>query len=272
MSPEAVRQAFEGRPVWSFWWLVPDGLLRPAWVACLVVLALFTVGLWSRVTAVLAWVIVVSTARRAPAALYGFDQINLDLAALPGRHGRERPGGLARPVPRPVPAAPPRAAPRRRNRASWTPSPGVPEPSVSANLALRLIQCHLVFIYCDGGPRQVPGAGLVDGQRFWGIAAAGEFRLFDLTWLAAYPTADPALHPRRTGARAGLPGPGLGPADPPLDAGADRPDARRDRPDPGPDRVQPGDDRGEPRLLSTAAGCGASSRAGTRENRRAGPV
>ena len=38
-------------------------------------LALFTVGLWSRVTAVLAWAIVVSTARRAPAALYGFDQI-----------------------------------------------------------------------------------------------------------------------------------------------------------------------------------------------------
>jgi hypothetical protein len=92
MSPMAVRQAFDGRPgVWSFWWLVPDGLLRPAWVACLVILALFTVGLWSRVTAVLAWAIVVSTARRAPASLYGFDQINstwLLYLAASGASGR----------------------------------------------------------------------------------------------------------------------------------------------------------------------------------------
>ena len=27
----------------------------------------------------------------------------------------------------------------------------------------------------------------MDGQAIWGTLAAGEFRLFDLTWLAAYP-------------------------------------------------------------------------------------
>src|SRR5690606_880564 len=60
---------------WSFWLWVPDPLLRPAWVVCLVVLAMFTLGLFSRTTAVLAWIIVVSTARRSPVILYGFDQI-----------------------------------------------------------------------------------------------------------------------------------------------------------------------------------------------------
>ena len=75
-DPEAV-QFVHGRQApyaWSFWFLVPDGLLRPVWVACLVVLAMFTAGLYSRVTAVLAWVIVVSTVRRVPVALFGFDQ------------------------------------------------------------------------------------------------------------------------------------------------------------------------------------------------------
>jgi predicted DCC family thiol-disulfide oxidoreductase YuxK len=187
MSPSAVRQAFEGRPAaWSFWWLVPDGLLRPAWVACLVVLALFTVGLWSRVTAVLAWAIVVSTARRAPAALYGFDQINstwlLYLAAT-GASGRAV--SLDRFLARFKRHR--RELVRRPKSGQWTPSPGVPEPSVAANLALRLIQCHLVFIYAMAALAKFQGQAWWTGNAFWGIAAAGEFRLFDLTWLAAYP-------------------------------------------------------------------------------------
>ncbi len=188
MSPMAVRQAFEGRPwAWSFWTLVPDGLLRPAWVMCLVVLALFTVGLWSRVTAVLAWAIVVSTARRAPASLYGFDQINstwlLYLAAT-GASGRAVSVDrfLARFKRHRLELA------RRPKSGQWTPSPGVPEPSVAANLALRLIQCHLVFIYAMAALAKFQGQGWWVGNAFWGIAAAGEFRLFDLTWLAAYPT------------------------------------------------------------------------------------
>ncbi|MGD0043021.1 MAG: thiol-disulfide oxidoreductase, partial [Isosphaeraceae bacterium] len=54
------RQPF----AWSFWFLVPDSLLRPVWLACLAILGLYTVGLFSRVTGVLAWVIIASTVRR----------------------------------------------------------------------------------------------------------------------------------------------------------------------------------------------------------------
>ena len=60
---------------WSGWFWVPDAVLRPAWVACLVVLGRFTVGLFSRVTAVLAWMIAASTAIRSPISVYGFDVV-----------------------------------------------------------------------------------------------------------------------------------------------------------------------------------------------------
>ncbi|MHC5541641.1 DCC1-like thiol-disulfide oxidoreductase family protein, partial [Singulisphaera rosea] len=76
-DPEVVRFVHKNQSpsAWSFWLLVPDGLLRPVWLACMAALVLFTVGLGSRVTSVLAWVIVVSTSRRVPVALFGFDQV-----------------------------------------------------------------------------------------------------------------------------------------------------------------------------------------------------
>ena len=52
-SPDAIRRL--QRPLaWSFWFLVPDPWLRPVWCLCLAVLALSCLGLFSRVTAVLA--------------------------------------------------------------------------------------------------------------------------------------------------------------------------------------------------------------------------
>ena len=50
---------------WSIWSYVPDAFLRPAWGACLAVCVAYTLGLFSRTTAVLAWAIAASTARRA---------------------------------------------------------------------------------------------------------------------------------------------------------------------------------------------------------------
>jgi predicted DCC family thiol-disulfide oxidoreductase YuxK len=173
---------------WSFWFSVPDALLRPVWAACLVVLLLFVLGLWSRVTAVLSWVIVVSTANRAPVSLFGFDQIVstwlLYLAAtgasgqavsLDRFFGRWR---QARAI-----------AGRRRGSGGirWDLPRGVPEPSISANLALRLIQLHLCVIYGTAGLAKLQGTAWWNGLAIWGTLASGEFRLLDFTWIAAYP-------------------------------------------------------------------------------------
>ena len=65
---------------YSFWWWVPERLdlgrpRRSRWSSWL----LFTVGLWTRVTSVLALVVAISYAHRVPAATFGLDQINVML-------------------------------------------------------------------------------------------------------------------------------------------------------------------------------------------------
>ena len=42
-DPGVIR-AIERPLAWSFWFLVPDGWLRPVWCLCLAILALFTLG------------------------------------------------------------------------------------------------------------------------------------------------------------------------------------------------------------------------------------
>lgn len=174
---------------WSFWTLVPGSALWSVWGVCLVVLALFTVGLFSRTTAVLAWVIAVSTARRAPVALFGFDQAigtwTLYLAAT-GASGQavslDRFLGrwkTARAEARPV---------WRRHEGRWRMiARGAPPPTVAAALALRLLQLHLCLIYGSAGLAKLQGAAWWTGRAVWSAFAAAEFRLFDLTWLATFP-------------------------------------------------------------------------------------
>ena len=171
---------------WSFWFLVPDGLLRPVWLGCLAVLACYTAGLWSRVTAVLAWVIVVSTVRRVPMALFGFDQVVSTWRSTWRSRGRAARRFRSTASWRGIVQA--RAAvARRRHDGRWVVSPGAPEPTISANLALRLIQLHLTLIYGMAGLAKLQGQAWWSGLAIWGVLASAEFRQLDLTWLVAYP-------------------------------------------------------------------------------------
>ena len=171
---------------WSFWSYVPDAMLRPAWLLCLAVLGAFTLGIWSRVTAVLAWVIVVSTVRRVPISLHGFDDVistwTLYLAVT-GASGQavSLDRFFARWKRNRAEVA------RRRKDGRWTAPDGVPSPSISANIGLRLIQCHLALIYGLSGLSKFLDPGWWNGTAVWGSLASGEFRLFDLTWLASFP-------------------------------------------------------------------------------------
>jgi predicted DCC family thiol-disulfide oxidoreductase YuxK len=190
-DPVAI-QAHQRALSWSFWFLVSDVWLRPVWFVCLTILGLFTLGLFSRTTAVLGWVIVVSTVRRVPIALYGFDQVLSALAfylAATGASGRavsldrflarwhesraaaarvlKRPGGTAR-----------RVTPEE---------PGAPTAAVSANLALRLIQLQLVVIYGMAGLAKLQGPSWWNGTAIWKTMTTGEFVVLDFTALAAWP-------------------------------------------------------------------------------------
>ncbi len=171
---------------WSFWFYVPETWLRPVWGVCLGVLVAFTIGLKSRWTAPLAWIIAASTARRLPIAIYGFDNVVETWAlylAVTGASGQavSLDRYLARWKRNRTEVA------SRRKDGRWTAPAGVPQPSIAANISLRLIQCHLILIYGMSGLAKLRGNAWWEGTAIWGTLAAGEFRYFDLTWLASYP-------------------------------------------------------------------------------------
>ena len=148
-----------------------------AWAVALLILIVFTLGLASRVTAVLAWVIMVSTSRRVPVLYFGFDQAILSwllYLAVTGASGQAL--SLDRLLAR-----------RRQRRSVGGPPAPSPTPTVSANLALRLIQLNLCMIYAAAGLAKLQGRVWWTGDAVLMILLSPEYRVGDLTWLAAYP-------------------------------------------------------------------------------------
>ncbi|MEO6807484.1 MAG: thiol-disulfide oxidoreductase, partial [Isosphaeraceae bacterium] len=180
-DPQTVR-AMLNPGAWSIWLNVPDALLRPTWVVAMIVLTLFTLGLFSRWMAPLAWIIVVSTSRRMPTMLFGFDGIiatwtfYLAVCGASG-HALSLDRWLAR---------------RRANRAGRPLGP--PEPTIAANLGLRLIQLHLCLIYGMAGLAKLQSASWWNGSAIGKLLGNSEFRPFDLTWLATDPAAEYVLN------------------------------------------------------------------------------
>lgn len=179
IGPESVRGYLaEYSPWgWSFWLWVPDRWLPLAWGVCLVIAALFAVGLGSRVVAILAWAIAVSTVRRAPVALFGFDHMLSTWAFYLAASGAS---GQAVSLDR-------YRARRRALQRGDDRTADLAAPTVSANLGLRMIQLHLVLIYGSAGFAKLMGPEWWNGTALEMIMLTPEFRRFDLTWLSAYP-------------------------------------------------------------------------------------
>ena len=170
----------QGQLAWSFWWLVPGGLRLTVHILCLLVLALYTLGVLTPATSILAYLITVSYAYRAPLANYGLDQINA-IAALYLAIG---PSGATLSLDRLWQLK--RAA---RNSVDGGKSslrrPIL--PSARANLALRLMQVHLCVIYIFACQSKLQGESWWNGQAIWQAVSNLEYQSTDLTWLAWYP-------------------------------------------------------------------------------------
>jgi hypothetical protein len=181
ISPAAARGYLaENAPgAWSLWLYVPDRWLSVAWAVCLVVVALFMAGFASRWTAVLAWAVALSTVRRAPATLYGFDYMITTWTFYVAVFGAS---GQALSVDRLLRA--------RRSRAT-EPSPVrslvKPAGTISANLTIRMIQLHLCLIYGSAGLSKLMAPEWWNGTAMEMIILTPEFRRFNLVWLTAYP-------------------------------------------------------------------------------------
>jgi hypothetical protein len=170
LSPELVRALQSDQYAFSFWWWVPARGIWYAHAVSLVILALFTVGLWTRVTSALALVVAVSYANRVPAALFGLDQINVMLTL----YLAIGPSGAVLSVDRLL-------ARRRESAASIVPA------LMSANLAQRLIQVHMCVIYFFAGVSKLQGPSWWDGEAMWRAFANLEYQTADMTWLAWHP-------------------------------------------------------------------------------------
>jgi hypothetical protein len=157
--------------VYSFWWWVPEGWMWPAYGISMVILALFTIGLWTRVTSVLALIVAISFAQRVSPAMFGLDQINIFLTL----YLAIGPSGRALSVDRWL-------ALRRQGAAA---SPVA--PCAGANLALRLIQVHMCVTYFFAGTSKLQGSAWWNGEAMWRAFANLEYQSADMTWLAWHP-------------------------------------------------------------------------------------
>jgi hypothetical protein len=139
-------------------------------IAALFVFFLLTIGLFSRTMALLGYLFAVSYANRVtPGAFFGLDKINCMLALYlmvgpcGARYSVDRLWRLKRGGPTEVP------------------------PSVTANLAIRLIQVHMCIIYLFSGIGKLHGEQWVMGEASWLSFAMLEYQSMDMTWLAKWP-------------------------------------------------------------------------------------
>src|SRR5437870_4514660 len=150
-----------GTPTFSVWLHVTD----PVWMRVthglfMAVTLLFTLGFATRVTAFLTWFAVLNYIHRDWAVIFGVDTmiailllylaigpsgaaLSLDRLLARWWKGRRAGGGLAPPVP--------------------------PPPSVTANVAIRLLQIHLCIIYAAAGFSKLAGPAWWNGTALWNV-------------------------------------------------------------------------------------------------------
>lgn len=157
---------------WSYLWYVESpALLWTLHLFALVVMASLTIGLFSRATSILAFIITVSYCHRLQGSLFGLDQVNAMLAM----YLMVGPCGAAYSVDS-----------WRKNRRNAKPA-NRPKSTRSANVALRLIQLHMCIMYLFAGLSKMRGETWWDGSAFWFAVANLEYQSLDMTWMVHWP-------------------------------------------------------------------------------------
>jgi hypothetical protein len=153
-----------------FNYITSNWLLWLVHIVALVSMFLFTIGLFTRTTAVLTAIFAISyLARVMPGAFFGLDKVNCMLAL----YLMLGPCGARYSVDRLI----------RMRRGSNTKM----EPQVMANVAIRLIQLHLCAIYFYSGLGKLEGVTWWTGEAIWLTIANLEYQSLDVTFLGHYP-------------------------------------------------------------------------------------
>lgn len=171
VDPDVIRAIHQGSYAWSYLWYIES----PTALWCLhgmalAVFAAFTLGVFTRATGILAAVITLSYCHRLTGSLFGLDQVNAMLALYVALG----PAGAVFSVDRCL-------ALRKFGQRIAA------QPSISANIAVRLIQLHMCVIYLFGGIGKMRGELWWDGSATWFAIANLEYQSLDVTWLVRYP-------------------------------------------------------------------------------------
>ncbi|HTU93164.1 MAG TPA: HTTM domain-containing protein [Gemmataceae bacterium] len=184
---ESNGESFKGQTMWSIYFHVED----PKWLwvihsSILLIMLLFTLGLWTRVTSVLTWVGSVMYLHRMmqPGMLFGMDTMTnvglfyLMIGSLFGlildEGGKLAPCGAALSLDRWLQVR----RERRRLGAKYVLLP--PEPMVSATFATRLIQMNFCLIYFAAGTSKLMGNMWWNGTAPNGFLLNYSFAPFDV--------------------------------------------------------------------------------------------
>lgn len=175
-------RSFYGDSPFAFsylFWIDSPALLWTVHIIGLIILAMFALGLFTRITSVLTFLITVSYMHRAAGALFGLDQIN-GLLALYLMVG---PAGAAYSLDNIL---------ARKGWLEFLPpwlrgTTGERDESVTANIAIRLIQVHMCIVYLFAGTGKLFGETWWNGTAMWLSFANYEYRSMDMTWLASHP-------------------------------------------------------------------------------------
>jgi len=158
------------RMVWSHFDYVHSAkLMWTIHIVALVVFFLLTIGFFSRIMALLAFLFAVSYANRiTPGAYYGLDKVNTMLAMYlmigpcGARYSIDRLWRL------------------RRGNSEVPPSSG-------ATLAIRLIQIHMCIIYLFSAIGKMQGIPWTIGEASWMSFDLAEYRTLDMSWTLNHP-------------------------------------------------------------------------------------
>lgn len=165
----------------SYLWHIesPQWLWLHHWTT-LFVTASFAAGLMTRFTAPAAWFLQLMYLHRLTGALFGLDQI-VTYCAM---YLMLAPCGSCFSVDAWI-------RKRYRSRIEGSRFLGwllpAPVPSISANIATRLLQIHLCIIYLFGGLSKSRGQMWWDGTAMWYAVGNLEYQSIDTTWIVRYP-------------------------------------------------------------------------------------
>ncbi|MFO0938796.1 MAG: hypothetical protein U0798_20015 [Gemmataceae bacterium] len=179
---EGKKAIRKGQPIFSIWFHISEpSEMALAHVIVLVIMTLFTLGLWTRVTSVLTWLAAVSYIHRTQFVLFGMDTMSnilliyLMIGDSGGAFSLDRVIARFRAT---------RASIKRCGTIDAATAAFLERPpaTMSAGLALRLLQVHFCFIYMAAGLSKLKGSTWWTHHAYWDTIANPEFTMIQYQW------------------------------------------------------------------------------------------